>query len=63
MEFYRLEYLLQNYEEFVEEENKQYKQQQKDQEGSMAKTSSSFKNLGQMKPPKFNAPKISMPKF
>jgi len=54
---------LQNYEEFVEEENKQYKQQQKDQEGSMAKTSSSFKNLGQMKPPKFNAPQISMPKF
>jgi len=57
MEFYRVEYMIQNYEEFVEEENKQQKQQEKDQGMSFSK------GQGAYKPPKMVVPKISVPKI
>ena len=57
MEFYRVEYMIQNYEEFIEEENKRYKQQEKDQGKSFSKSSSQYK------PPKMNIPKMNIPKF
>jgi len=57
MEFYRVEYMIQNYEEFIEEENKRYKQQEKEQKVSFSK------NQSQYKPPKMTVPKITVPKY
>jgi hypothetical protein len=57
MEFYRVEYMVMNYEEFIEEENKQMKKQEKDQSMSMKQSS------GQYKMPKMQVPKISVPKM
>ena len=59
MEFYRVEYMLQNYEEFIEEENKRQKQQEKDQEKSYSQS----KVGGQHKMPKMQVPKMQVPKF
>ena len=58
MEFYRVEYMIQSYEEFIEEENKRYKKQEKDQNMSFSKSGSS-----QYKPPKMSVPKMSVPKI
>ena len=57
MEFYRVEYMLMNYEEFVEEENKQTRKQQKEQDSQM-----------KLNQPKFETPKMpnmnmNMPSF
>jgi hypothetical protein len=50
--------MIQNYEEFIEEENKRYKKQEKDQNMSFSKSGSS-----QYKPPKMQIPKMQVPKF
>ena len=63
MEFYRVEYMVQNYEEFIEEENKQYEKSKKENQVSMSKTKIPNMNPGQFKPPKMNIPKIQVPKF
>jgi len=65
MEFYRIEYLLQNYEEFIKEENKQYKNQQKEQNKQMgsSKYSPPSINYGGFKTPKLNIPKMNIPKM
>lgn len=60
MEFYRVEYMLKNYEEFIEEENKQYKKQQKEGEMSFSKNKSPS---GQFTPPKMSVPKMTVPKY
>jgi len=60
MEFYRVEYMIMNYEEFIEEENKQMKKQEKDQQMSFSKNQP---NQGQFKAPKMQAPKMQVPKF
>ena len=57
MEFYRIEYMIMNYEEFIEEENKQYKKSQKDNDMSFSKQKSQFKV------PKMEIPKMQIPKF
>ena len=57
MEFYRVEYMIQNYEEFIEEEKKQYKKQEKEQGMSFSKSSSSIKA------PNISVPKMNIPKF
>ena len=60
MEFYRVEYMVMNYEEFIEEENKQMKKQEKDQNMSFKKNQS---NTSQYKMPKMQVPKMSVPKM
>ena len=60
MEFYRVEYMIMNYEEFIEEENKQMKKQEKDQQMSFSKNQPGG---GQYKVPKMNVPKMNVPKF
>jgi len=59
MEFYRVEYMLQNYEEFIEEENKRNKDQESAQTKSMAQTKSS----SMPKMPNMQVPKMNIPKF
>jgi len=58
MEFYRVEYMIMNYEEFIKEENKQYKQQEKDQGASISK-----QRAPNFQIPKMQIPKITPPKF
>ena len=60
MEFYRVEYMIMNYEEFIEEENKQMKKHEKDQEMSFSKNQL---GAGKYKPPKMQVPKMQVPKF
>lgn len=62
LEFYRIEYIIKQYEEYVEKENKQYEKQQSDTE-KQYKSSNSSPNYGNYKPPKMDMPKIDMPKF
>ena len=60
LEFYRVEYLIQNYEESIEEENKQYEKYKKENEASISKTKHST-DFKQMKMPKMEIPKINYP--
>jgi len=59
--FYRVEELMANYEEFVKEEDKQYKAQQKEQEKQQKMQQPS--NYGGFKMPKVEIPKINIPKY
>jgi len=64
MEFYRVEYMLQNYEEFIKEENKQATAQNKQQEKQMSSSKYGSKpNLGGYNVPKMSIPKMNVPKF
>jgi len=68
-EFYMIEYLLQDLEEKITEENKRYKKQEEDYK----KQSQSYKqpktpnvgdtNYGGFKTPKLSVPKMTMPKL
>jgi len=60
MEFYRVEYMIMNYEEFIEEENKAYKKQEKEQQVSFSKNNASNQ---QFKTPQIKMPNLSVPKF
>ena len=61
MEFYRIEYMIENYEEFIEEENKNYKKQERDQEKQFSKNKPPA--TGDFKVPKMKVPDIKVPKF
>ncbi len=60
MEFYRVEYMIENYEEFIKKENEQYKKQEKDQEKQY---SNHQPGTGQFKVPNMTPPKFDIPKF
>jgi hypothetical protein len=65
LEFYEIEYLLQELEEFTEEENKRAKNQEKDYQKqastSYKKPSAGKTDYGGFKTPKLDVPKMSMP--
>ena len=61
LEFYAIENLLKKYEDYVEQENKQYEKQQRDSE-KQQKSQFSQPNMGGFKIPKFEIPKFDMPK-
>jgi len=70
MEFYRIEYMLKNFEEALDEEEKQYKKQQKEYEKQyktqtpkMSDYKTGNTNYGGFKTPKIDLPKISPPKL
>jgi hypothetical protein len=69
MEFYRIEYMLKNFEEALDEEDKHYKGKQKEYEKQYQKSTPSQKdfkpstNYGGFKTPKLDVPKITPPKF
>jgi len=67
LEFYEIEYLLKNFEEYIDEENKAYKKQEKQQQReyqqSQPKTSMPKADFGGFKTPKVNIPKVNIPKF
>lgn len=71
MEFYRIEYILKNFEEHLDEENKQYKSKQREYEKQYQQYKPSTKdfkpptgvNYGGFKVPKMDVPKIKAPKF
>jgi glucan phosphorylase len=58
MEFYSVEYMIQNYEEYVKHQNEQYKDQEKQQQSQMA-------NVKQQsyKQPDLKIPKMPTVKF
>jgi hypothetical protein len=68
-EFYMMEYLFQDLDEKITEENKRYKKQEEDykKQQSSTKTPKTPKvgdtNYGGFKTPKMAMPKLSMPKF
>jgi hypothetical protein len=68
MEFYRIEYMLQNYEETLDEEEKRYKKQEIEQKKQYQQSNPQMKdfkpqNFGGFKTPKIEMPKINIPKF
>ena len=66
LEFYRIEYLLKNLEEKIDEEEKQYKKQQKDQDKQYQQQQTkmpSSKDYGGFKTPKIDIPKVNIPKI
>ena len=71
MEFYRIEYLLKNFEEALDEEEKQYKSKQKEYEkqykqyspSTIKQPSFSGSDYGGFKVPKIEVPKITPPKI
>lgn len=60
LEFYRIQYILKEYEEYVERENKEYEKQQRE---ANKQTPSIGKDFGGFKTPKFDIPKFDTPKF
>jgi hypothetical protein len=62
LEFYRIQYILKEFEEYVKKENDEYEKQQKEAERK-SKTSSSSVNYGGFKVPKFDVPKFDIPKY
>jgi len=69
MEFYRIEYILKNFEESLDEEEKHYKKTQKDYERKYQQSTPNYKqpsvgntNYGGFKTPKLDVPKINPPK-
>lgn len=64
LEFYRIHYLLKEYEEYIEKENEEYKKQQRESE-RQSKISSNLPspNYGGFKVPKVDIPKFDIPKF
>ena len=65
LEFYTIQYILKEYEDYLEKENKEYEKQQK--EADKKYSSQSYKpssNLyGDFKPPKIEMPKFTLPKL
>jgi hypothetical protein len=62
LEFYRIQYILKEFEEYVERENREYEKQQRDTE-RQSKMSNASPNFGGFKVPKFEVPKFDIPKF
>ncbi len=68
LEFYEIEYLLKNFEEYIDEEEKQHKKQEKTQASQQSsyqqpKMPKAGNDYGGFKTPKIDIPKISVPKF
>jgi len=64
MEFYRIEYMMKNFEESLEEEEKQYKKQQKEYEKSYKTSSPTPKSPTQSSSyGGFKTPKVEMPRM
>lgn len=65
LEFYRIQSVIKEYEEYVERENKEYEKQRK--ESDKQYSSQSYKPpsnpYGDMKMPKIEMPKFSLPKY
>ena len=59
LEFYTIQFILKEYEQYVERENKEYEKQNKeaDRQSKMTANATTFK------PPNFETPKFNTPKF
>ena len=68
LEFYEVEYLLKNFEEYIDEEEKAYKKQQGQQSKQYQQSQPKMDKMpkidyGGFKTPKMDIPKISIPKM
>ena len=67
LEFYEIEYLLKNFEEYIDEEEKQYKKQEKEYQKQYHQPSKSSipkqQNYNGFKTPKVNLPNVNIPKL
>jgi hypothetical protein len=62
LEFYRIQYILKEYEEYVDKENKEYQKQQREID-KQQKTMKVGSGQGNLSVPKFETPKFDMPKY
>jgi sortase (surface protein transpeptidase) len=63
LEFYTIENLLKEYEDYVEQENKQYEKQQREYDKQQKAQQAQQPNFGGFKVPKIDMPKLEVPKF
>ena len=63
MDFYRIEYMLKNFEDALDEEEKHYKKQEKEYEKQYKQQQIPQTNYGGFKTPKIDLPKINVPKM
>ena len=61
LEFYTIQLLLKEYEEYIDRENKEYEKQQREAERKSGANSGT--NFGGFKVPKFDVPKFNVPKY
>lgn len=57
LEFYRIQYILKEFEEYVDRENKEYEKQKRDADKQQKSMKSNF-SIPKFETPKFNTPKI-----
>jgi hypothetical protein len=60
LEFYRIQYILKEFEEYIDKENKEYEKQKRDADRQSKIKPPSF---GGFQMPKFDPPKFDMPKY
>ena len=60
LEFYRIQFIIKEYEVYLERENKEYEKQQREAE---KQSSGSTPNFGGFKVPKFDIPTFNIPKM
>ena len=63
LEFYRIQYILKEYEDYVDKENKEYQKQQNQMDKQQRAIKTTSPGFGNMTPPKFEIPKFDIPKF
>lgn len=63
LEFYRIQYILKEFEEYVDKENREYEKQQKMANAQTQNYKSSTSNFGGFKIPEFKMPNINPPKL
>ena len=62
LEFYRIQYLLKEFEEYVDRENKEYQKQNKEIEKQQKSMKAPTSGFGGVSTPKFDIPKFDIPK-
>ena len=63
LEFYRIQYMLKEFEEYVERENTEYEKQKREAEKQTKAVKSGTSNFGGFQVPKFETPKFTLPKI
>ena len=63
LEFYRIQFILKEFEEYVERENREYEKQHRDAEKQSKSMKSGSTSFGGFQIPKFEPPKCTTPKF
>ena len=63
LEFYSIQYILKEYEDYVDKENKEYEKQNKELERQQKSMKMPQQGFGNYSMPKFDTPKFDIPKY